>query len=163
MRKKSVWKQAAALTLALGLSLSSSMMSFAGEWKQDDIGEWYVNDDGSYTTRNWQVIDNVAYYFGSTGYMLKSTSDWTELYEDGSYRFNYIKGSFGVAMLLPELSTGYMWDEAQVMSLDYLIYQWWEKTITTREEVANYISSSPLNTLTTEEQNELVDIITRKF
>ena len=160
---KKLLKKVVTLGVTVCLGASSCMTAFAGEWKQDDIGQWYVNDDGSYTTKNWQIIDNVAYYFGSTGYMLGNTSSWIELFEDGSYSIDYGNGAIGVAMLLPDLSTGHRWGEMQAMSLDMLIYQWREKTITTKEEVANYISSSALGTLTAEEQNELTDIITLKY
>ena len=30
------------------LSSALSITALAGEWKQDDIGWWYQNDDGSY-------------------------------------------------------------------------------------------------------------------
>lgn len=73
MRKKSVWKQATALALALGLSLSSSMMSFAGTWQKLEGGKYwqwkYVEDDGSYTTNNWQQIDGKWYHFNADGYL----------------------------------------------------------------------------------------------
>lgn len=34
-----------------------SMTSFAGEWKQDNTGWWYQNDDGSYPVNSWKEID----------------------------------------------------------------------------------------------------------
>lgn len=53
--------------LVAGLSVLSSMSAFAGEWKTDEVGRWYQNDDGSYTTNNWQKIkddDGVIYDWG---------------------------------------------------------------------------------------------------
>lgn len=41
------------LGLAAGLSSLASLSAFAGEWKTDEVGRWYQNDDGSYTTNNW--------------------------------------------------------------------------------------------------------------
>lgn len=62
-------KRLITLGTILCLMVSSSIMSFAGEWKQNDMGWWYENDDGSYTKGNWQLIDNKWYHFNSDGYM----------------------------------------------------------------------------------------------
>lgn len=156
-------KKLAILMNALCLSVSSSIISFAGEWKQDDIGQWYVNDDGSYTTKDWQIIDGVAYFFGSTGYMVRSATNWLELYEDGTYSGFTEEGENGAFLNIPQLSTGYEMDEAQGTTLAHIIYLWMNKIITTREEVEEYISGTALNTLTTEEQKELVNTITLKY
>ena len=44
--------------------------SYAGEWKQDNIGWWYQNDDGTYPVSSWfQDTDWKWYYFNETGYM----------------------------------------------------------------------------------------------
>lgn len=52
------------------LSLSISLPVFAGEWKQDSVGWWLQNDDGTYPVNSWfQDTDSTWYYFGSTGYM----------------------------------------------------------------------------------------------
>lgn len=51
-----------------------SMISFAGEWKQDGSNWWYQNDDGSYPTLTWQEIDGKQYYFDGNGYMLHDTT-----------------------------------------------------------------------------------------
>ena len=60
--------------LVAGLSVLTSMSAFAGEWKTDEVGRWYQNDDGSYTTNNWQKIkdnDGVErwYLFDENGYI----------------------------------------------------------------------------------------------
>lgn len=48
-----------------------SMTSYAGEWKKDNYGYQYQNDDGSYRTGWYQDVDSKWYYFDSqTGYML---------------------------------------------------------------------------------------------
>ncbi len=67
-------KGLAVLGLVAGLSVLSSMSAFAGEWKTDEVGRWYQNDDGSYTTNNWQKIkddDGVErwYLFDENGYI----------------------------------------------------------------------------------------------
>lgn len=52
--------------------LSSPMISFAGEWAQDETGWRYLNDDGSYSVNEWQEIDYKNYYFDPEGYMLSN-------------------------------------------------------------------------------------------
>ena len=38
MKKKSL----VVLGLVMSMSLSMSLLSYAGEWKQDNIGKWYL-------------------------------------------------------------------------------------------------------------------------
>lgn len=38
-------------------------------WIKDNVGWWYRNTDGSYTTNGWQLINNVWYAFDGVGYM----------------------------------------------------------------------------------------------
>ena len=57
------------------LSSALSITALAGEWKQDDIGWWYQNDDGSYTTDTWQNIEEMCIrdrcqYFQSISFFL---------------------------------------------------------------------------------------------
>lgn len=65
--------------LAACLSAATITTAFAGTWMQDAGGWWYQNDDGSYTTSNWQWIDGngdgmaEAYYFDANGYCLMNT------------------------------------------------------------------------------------------
>lgn len=66
-------KKIAVATLTVGLSVLTSMSAFAGEWKTDEVGRWYQNDDGSYITNNWLKIkddDGVErwYLFDENGY-----------------------------------------------------------------------------------------------
>ena len=52
-----------------------SMVSYAGQWKQDDMGFWYQNEDGTYITGWYQDINGKWYYFDEqTGYMLSDTT-----------------------------------------------------------------------------------------
>ena len=53
----------------LFLVLLMSFTAFAGEWKQNETGWWWQNDDGSYPVNQWQEINGKHYYFGSDGYM----------------------------------------------------------------------------------------------
>ena len=67
------------LTVTALLSMLASSTVFAGEWKFDNNGWWYENDDGSYPTNTWQWIDgnkdgvSESYYFNENGYMLADT------------------------------------------------------------------------------------------
>lgn len=77
-------KQLATLGLAVMLTTSMSMTSFAGQWKQDTIGWWY-EQDGGYAI-GWQWIDGKCYYFDGNGYMAKDTViDGYTLNADGQW------------------------------------------------------------------------------
>lgn len=73
--------------VALVLTLSTSFLSFAAEWKQDTTGWWYQEDDGNYPVNQWRWIDGngdgiaECYYFDSNGYMATNTTV-------GSYTLN---------------------------------------------------------------------------
>lgn len=63
--------------LLLGVLVMSAVMTFpafAGEWKNDNQGWWYQNDDGSYPVNQWQEIGGKQYYFDGSGYMLANTT-----------------------------------------------------------------------------------------
>lgn len=55
------------------LTMALSVPTFAAEWKQDEIGWWYQNDDGSYLNNGWNWIDGKCYYFNESGYCLLNT------------------------------------------------------------------------------------------
>lgn len=61
------------LFLTVIMMLCMPLSSLAGVWKQDVIGWWYENDDGSYTKNAWQTIDGKEYYFNENGYLLVNT------------------------------------------------------------------------------------------
>lgn len=73
--------------------VTTSMISFAGEWKQDGAGWWYQNDDGSYPISSWKEIDGKQYYFDASGYMLYDTTtpDGYKVGSDG-IKMSYITG-----------------------------------------------------------------------
>lgn len=56
------------------LSLLFVTTSFAGDWKQDDKGWRYQEDDGTYPSNSWKEINNNWYYFNEGGYMLSDTT-----------------------------------------------------------------------------------------
>ncbi len=72
-------KKLALLSAITCLSLCTAITSFAGIWKSDANGWWYLNDDGSYPTNGWYWIDGnndgvaESYYFNENGYCLINT------------------------------------------------------------------------------------------
>lgn len=71
MRKKLVLG-----VLTVALSLGFSLTSLAGQWKQDSVGWWYDNGNGTYPANQWQWIDGngdgiaECYYFDHSGYCM---------------------------------------------------------------------------------------------
>lgn len=50
-----------------------TVSSFAGEWKTDDKGWWYVKDNGSYAAQEWITDNGKSYYFNQDGYMVSNS------------------------------------------------------------------------------------------
>ncbi len=75
MRKR-FWTAAAAVVMAASMSLTA----FAGEWKKDNVGWWWQNDDGSYPVSCWEWLDGnqdgveESYCFDANGYMYADTT-----------------------------------------------------------------------------------------
>lgn len=96
MKKKNIWKQVTAVTLALGLGLSSSMISFAEEgrtdrWEKDDWGGWKVRtEDGSgYLTDCWfQDIDG-------SWYLIEGDTTYSGVATDNNYYYFFDVGENG--------------------------------------------------------------------
>ena len=44
-------------------------------WQKNDIGWWYVHEDGGYITDGWEKINGKWYYFDEEGYMM--ANKWT--------------------------------------------------------------------------------------
>ena len=76
---KKAMKKLAILMIALCLSVSSSILSLANDWEQNDKGRWWQYDDGSYPVSEWLWIDDdndgiyQCYYFDQDGYLLVNT------------------------------------------------------------------------------------------
>ena len=72
-------KKLAALALSGLLTFSFCLTAFAGQWRENEFGWWWQNDDGSYPVNSWQWLDGnrdgiaECYYFDSMGYMLENT------------------------------------------------------------------------------------------
>ena len=76
--KKAI-KKLAILMIAICLSVSSSILSLANDWEQNDKGRWWQYDDGSYPVSEWLWIDDdnddiyECYYYNQDGYLLVNT------------------------------------------------------------------------------------------
>lgn len=83
-RRKNFFKTA--LT-TVAILTATSMISFAGEWKQDNAGWWYQNGDGSYPVSSWKEVNGKQYYFDANGYMLHDTTtpDGYQVGADGAW------------------------------------------------------------------------------
>ncbi len=69
-----------------------------GQWIQDNVGWWYRNSDGSYTTSNWQYINGQWYYFWESGYM---ATGW--VYVDGYwYYLDAVNGNMYASRMTPD-------------------------------------------------------------
>lgn len=53
-------------------------------WKQDAVGWWWDNGDGTYPVNQWMEINGKYYYFGADGYMLHDTVTPDNYTVDGS-------------------------------------------------------------------------------
>lgn len=62
-------KSVRVIALSLCFSVTATCVSYAGSWKVDEKGKWYVNDDGTQPYEQWQEIDGQWYYFNPIGYM----------------------------------------------------------------------------------------------
>lgn len=74
---KRTWLIAGAMSA--GLILMAAPAAMAGEWRQDAVGYWWQNDDGTYPVNRWQWLDGnqdqvaECYYFNENGYLLTNT------------------------------------------------------------------------------------------
>lgn len=76
------------ITAVTGVLLAStSITSYAAQWKSDSVGWWWEEDDGSYPVSQWKEINGKSYYFGQDGYMLANTTtpDGYLVGEDGAW------------------------------------------------------------------------------
>jgi hypothetical protein len=72
-------KKLAALAAIVAGTVMMTMTSYAGQWKSDQNGWWYQNDDGSWPVNTWEwIADSTGlekcYYFDQSGYCLTGTS-----------------------------------------------------------------------------------------
>ncbi|MCI8951257.1 MAG: hypothetical protein HFG49_14685 [Lachnospiraceae bacterium] len=77
------------------VSAAFATVAFAGEWRKDDIGLWWENDDGSRLTSCWKWLDGdrdgsaQCFYFGQDGYAaVNAEIDGFRLNEKGAWEVN---------------------------------------------------------------------------
>lgn len=96
MTKKILSKRVIALSMATVMAIGSVTTAFAGEWKKDNIGWWWQNDDGSYAKSEWKWLDgnkdgvSECYCFNASGYMFANTTtpDGYTVNADGQWTEN---------------------------------------------------------------------------
>lgn len=52
------------------------LIRFVGSWRQDTVGWWFENPDGSYPANAWKEVRGKWYFFGADGYMRTGWIDW---------------------------------------------------------------------------------------
>ncbi len=64
-------------------------------WIKDNTGWWYRHEDGSYTTKDFEVIDGKTYYFNASGYMVTGwqsiNKSWYYFSSSGIMQTGWIK------------------------------------------------------------------------
>lgn len=88
------------LTLAITAALTATMhiSCLAAGWRQNTVGYWYENDNGTWPANTWEWIDGnqdgraECYYFNESGYMLSNTitPDGYQVNADGAWIENGI-------------------------------------------------------------------------
>lgn len=86
-------KKYVVLLMSVIIAMSSTIVSFAGEWMQDSVGWFYQNDDGSYVKNDWLTLNEEKYHFDSNGYMQTGLIEVNGikyyLYTDGRLIYNW--------------------------------------------------------------------------
>ncbi|MCI9185609.1 MAG: hypothetical protein HFG61_12265 [Lachnospiraceae bacterium] len=138
-RKKKSYKVTAAM-VAFFLSAGLSTTVYGGEWKRDNVGWWYQNNDGTWQANGWFTdVDGKSYYFNESGYMLANTTtpDGQKVGGDGALipgvrslpsnkgdlYYRGLRQVLDSMILYPQASTGYS-------DLDALLDQVFSQIIT---------------------------------
>lgn len=118
-------RKAKLLIATLAMSAMMASTALAGEWKQDQTGWWYQNDDGSYPISTWQDIEGKQYYFGADGYMFYNTTtpDGKQVGADGalveSPLFEFDTKDWYIKYTGYELSNDYEGNPCVIIYYDY--------------------------------------------
>ena len=79
------------MVVAIVMSLivmCGTIPAYAGTWYLDDIGWWYLNDDGTYPAGEWLYDNGDWYLFDDAGYMMTGwvldNGKWYYLKENGA-------------------------------------------------------------------------------
>lgn len=93
------------------MMLLTATPAFAGQWKLDNNGWWYQNDDSSYPVNSWQWIDGKCYYFNTSGYCLINTvtPDGYTVDETGAWIVNGVVQTQNVDSVKSEFEAGWIY------------------------------------------------------
>lgn len=83
--------------VAGAMTLMMTSTALAGQWKQDNVGWWYQNDDGSYPANEWLLDNGKWYFFDNTGYMVANR-----------WEGNYYLGADGAMLVNTTTPDGYV-------------------------------------------------------
>ncbi len=86
--RKSIGKRLAAGIMAAAMMMASTATVFAAEWKQNETGWWYENEDGTYPVNSWVQVNGVWYFFNQEGYM---STGW--VLDNGNWYFTNSDGA----------------------------------------------------------------------
>lgn len=86
--RKSIGKRLAAGIMAAAMMMASTATVFAAEWKQNETGWWYENEDGTYPVNSWVQVNGVWYFFNQEGYM---STGW--VWDNGNWYFTNSDGA----------------------------------------------------------------------
>lgn len=99
------------MAIATVCTLWGSITAFAGEWKSNANGWWYIKDDGNYVVSDWLEDNMKMYYFNADGYM--ASNAWVG---------NYYLGADGAMLVNTTTPDGYQvgMDGAWIQNIGYL-------------------------------------------
>ena len=91
-------KRVIAAGCAAVMTMTMASQALAGEWKQNETGWWWQEEDGSYPVDTWKWLDgngdgiSECYYFNHVGYLVTGTTtpDQYQVNEDGAWTENGI-------------------------------------------------------------------------
>lgn len=86
--RKSIGKRLAVGIVAAAMLMTSTATAFAAEWKQNETGWWYENEDGTYPVNSWVQVNGVWYFFNQEGYM---STGW--VWDNGNWYFTNSDGA----------------------------------------------------------------------
>lgn len=95
-KEKTMVRNGLVFALAAMMTVGTATTALAAEWKLDNVGWWWQNDDGSYPVNCWEWLDGnkdgvaECYYFCADGYMLAATTtlDGYTVNADGAWDLN---------------------------------------------------------------------------
>lgn len=84
MKKLNIKKVGLTLSLVSAISVCSVFTALAN-WKQNETGWWYEEENGNYIKTDWKLINGKWYYFGEDGYLYtnKVTPDGYKVDKNG--------------------------------------------------------------------------------